>query len=324
MLRRVVHTGIWCFVAVFVLGKANVAVAQGGYINQQEIAQVLEGHPMELDAIPDVFYDYYVLYSSRNNTVFARNNMYKILGDGNMTLGKQRAKLVEFLNRADLQFMDIGDTLVVPQKFDLDFRAYSPFPRLYPGAKDFEKLFIIDKSVQAFAAYEYGELARWGVVNTGAKEYRTPNGRFNFNWKTEYRVSSQSPPGEPWEMYWVFNFHDARGIHVHQYAMPTGGPLSHGCVRLIDADAQWIYNWADQWTLTRSGSGYPARGQRIREPGTTVLVIGEDPPGQPETFDYKPRFPVLKKVKLPENPYLVAPGTSQQKYFDRKRQRSSP
>lgn len=325
MLRRVVPTLMWCFVAAGVLGRVEIALGQSGYINQQEIAQVLEGHPMELDAIPDVFYDYHVLSSSRNNTVFARNNLYKILADGgDMALGKQRAKLVEFLNRADLQFMKIGDTLVVPQKFDLDFRAYSPFPRYYPGGKDFEKLFVIDKSIQAFAAYINGELSRWGVVNTGGEESRTPNGRFNFNWKTEYRVSTHSPPGDPWEMYWVFNFHDARGIHVHQYAMPTGGPLSHGCVRLIDADAKWIYEWADQWTLTRSGRGFPARGQRIRKQGTTVLVIGEDPPGQPETFAYKPRFPVLNKVKLPDNPYDIPAGTPQQKYFDRIRLRSSP
>lgn len=308
-----------CAVVVLALSGAPSAHGQGGYVNQQEIAQVLEGQQMALDDIPEVFYDYYVFFSSRNSTVLARNNLYKIIGDGDMAAGQRRAKLVEFLNRTDLQFTQIGDTLVVPQKYDLDFRAYSPFPRYYPGGKEFDKLFIIDKTVQAFAAYENGALARWGVVNTGAEESRTPNGRYNFNWKTEYRISAESPPGDPWEMYWVFNFHDARGIHVHQYAMPTGGPRSKGCVRLIDADAQWIYNWADGWALTRNGPGFPARGQRIREPGTTVLVIGEDPVDQPEAFSYKPRFPVLRKVKLPDHPFDIPPGTPQQKYFDRHR-----
>lgn len=59
----------------------------------------------------------------------------------------------------------------------------------------FNKLFIMDKSIQAFAAYER-EAGALGVINTGVKESPTPNGRYNFNWQTEYRVSSLSPPGE--------------------------------------------------------------------------------------------------------------------------------
>src|SRR5690606_31364240 len=95
----------------------------------------------------------------------------------------------------------------------------------------------------------------------------TPNGRFNFNWKTEHRISSLSPPGEPWHMYWVFNIHDARGIHLHQYAMPTGGPTSHGCVRLIDTDARWLYNWADTWQTT-AGNGFGSSAGRIQKQGS--------------------------------------------------------
>jgi hypothetical protein len=224
---------------------------------------------------------------------------------------------VELLNRVTLANLSLGDTLVVPTEFGLDFRAYSPFPRYYPAARDFEKLFIIHKSVQAFAAYEHGKLARWGVVNTGSPEATpTPNGRFNFNWKTEYRVSSLSPPGEPWEMYWVFNFHDARGIHIHQYAMPTGGPTSHGCVRLIDADAKWVYNWADAWTTSAGGTGLASRQGRLLEPGTTVLVLGKEPEGRPHPFHYKARYPVLRRIDLPTDPYSVPAGTPQQERFD--------
>ena len=217
--------------------------------------------------------------------------------------------------------MEIGDTLVVPTAdgYELDFRAYSPFPRYYPGASDFEKLFIIHKTVQAFAAYEHGRLARWGIVNTGSPESPTPTGRFNFNWKTEYRVSSLSPPGEDWEMYWVFNFHNPRGMHVHQYEFPTGGPTSHGCVRLIDADARWIYTWADTWKTTVGGTGIGSQSGRVLEPGTTVLVIGDDPLGLPHPFDYKKRYPILKKVDLPRHPYDVPAGTPQQEHFDRLR-----
>ena len=295
------------------------------FISQEALKEMLDFRIENVEELPEVHYNYFTLYNTRNNNVMARNTFFKVLGDGDLDLGKKRSKLVELLNRKLLPNQQIGDTLIVPTVFDTDFRAYSPFPLHYPGAVDFEKLFIIEKSIQAFAAYEHGKLARWGIVNTGSEESRTPNGRFNFNWKTEYRVSSLSPPGEPWEMYWVFNFHDARGIHTHQYAMPTGGPTSHGCVRLIDADAEWVYRWADGWRTRKGGAGYTTSYGRVYQPGTTVIVVGEDPPPgeEPHPFQYESRYAVLERVILPAHPYDIPPGTPQQEYFDKLRLASS-
>ena len=290
------------------------------YINQSALEDILSRRAEDLDEIPEVYYDYYVMSSERGNSVLARNTMYKVIGEGDAQRGRRHSKLIELLNRKLLENVAVGDTLVIPADgaFELDFRAYSPFPRYYPGASNFEKLFIIHKSVQAWAAYEYGQLARWGIVNTGSKENPTPTGRYNFNWKTEYRVSSLSPPGDPWEMYWVFNIHDERGIHVHQYAMPTGGPTSKGCVRLVEDDAKWIYEWADTWE-TPVGNGVGSMGRMPTKPGTTVLVLGEDPPGDPLPFDFLAGYPILKRIELPAHPYNVPAGTAQQAHFDRLR-----
>ncbi|CAM3299807.1 L,D-transpeptidase [Rhodothermus bifroesti] len=304
---------------ILLIGSITLPLQAQDYISQTALEDILNNQNDDLDAIPEVHYRYYVLHHSSGNNVLARNTLYKELGDGDLELGQKRARLVELLNRVLIRNLNIGDTLVIPSRFDLDFRAYSPFPRYYPGGRDFDKLFIMDKTVQAFAAYEYGKLVRWGVINTGSPENPTPNGRFNFNWKEEYRISSLSPPGEPWEMYWVFNFHDARGIHVHQYPMPTGGPTSRGCVRLIDADAKWVFFWADPWKTTAGGTGVGSRNGRILKQGTTVLVIGEDPVGRPRPFLFKKQYPVLKLVELPAHPYDVPPGTPQQEYFDRLR-----
>ncbi len=289
------------------------------YISQEALKEMLDYRVESIDELPEVFYNYFKMYNSRGNNVMARNTFFKVIGDGDLDLGKNRSKLVELLNRKLLPNLEIGDTLVVPTVFQTDFRAYSPFPYYYPGGQDFPKLFIIEKSLQAFAAYEHGQLARWGIVNTGSAESQTPNGRYNFNWKTEYRVSSLSPVGEPWEMYWVFNFHLARGIHTHQYAMPTGGPTSHGCVRLIDADAEWVYNWADPWRTSKKGSGYSTSYGRVSRPGTTVLVVGEDPPPgvTPQPFKFENRYPVLERIILPAHPYDIPAGTPLQEYFDK-------
>lgn len=311
----------WLLVSALFVVLAAPAAGQS-YISQEAMASLLNTQQGRMETAPEVYYNYFVLYNSRDNNVMARNTFFKVLGDGDLDLGKERSKLVEMLNRKLVPNLQIGDTLVVPTEYGLDFRAYSPFPLYYPGAKDFDKLFIIEKTIQAFAAYQDGYLMRWGIVNTGSEESRTPNGRYNFNWKSEYRISSLSPPGEDWEMYWVFNFHEARGIHIHQYPMPSGGPTSHGCVRLVDADAEWVYNWADGWRTGRS-PGYNTGQRVVVEPGTTVLVIGEDPLDHPHPFTYEKRFPVLKRLILPAHPFDIPPGTPQQEYFDRVRLASS-
>ena len=304
---------------LILLGPIAVASAQG-YIDQEAVADLLNRRAETLDDIPEVFYEYAILKSPSGNNVRARNTFYKIIGNGEILKGRQRAELVQMINRQMMQNSNIGDTLIVPTQYELDFRAYSPFPRYYIGGRDFGKLFIMDKTIQAFAAYEYGQLVRWGIINTGKPdESPTPNGRYNFNWREEYRVSSLSPPGEDWEMYWVMNFHQARGMHIHQYEMPTGGPTSHGCVRLVDADAEWTYNWADTWKTTSKSNGIASSRARIIEQGTTVLVLGTGPTNKPQPFALKKRYPVIKRVALPIHPYDIPPGTPQQERFDKLR-----
>ncbi len=312
-----VHMRLFCLLWILLL--PPLAYAQGGgYIDQDAVADLLDLRFESLDHVPEVFYKYHVLENKRGNSALARNAFYRIIGDGDTRLGSHRSMVVEMINRRLMQTYTVGDTIIYPTEFELDFRAYSPFPRYYPGGRDFDKLFIMDKTIQAFAAYEYGQLMRWGIMNTGdPDETPTPYGRYNFNWREEYRVSSESPDDEPWEMYWVMNFHQSKGMHVHQYEMPTGGPLSHGCVRLVDADAKWVYHWADIWHTTSSSEGIASVGAKILKQGTTVLVIGQEPDGKPQPFQFGRRYPVLKRITLPAHPYDIPPGTPQQVRFDK-------
>ena len=294
--------------------------------NQDRLAELLYARRDSLDAIPAVTYRYHTLEHESGNSILARHALYQQVGDGDAQQGRDRLNgMVAFLNGVFIQDLRVGDTIVLPDVVDADPRAFSPFPRTYAGAASFDKLFVIDKSTQAWAGYENGRLARWGLVSTGADGSETPSGRFNFNWKEEHRVSTLSPPGESWDMRWVFNFHDRRGIHVHQYyALPTGGAASHGCVRLMTADAKWIYGWADGWRTSNGGAerGLASRG-RIIEQGTTVLVVGDAPDGTPRRFRDADGHPELMQVELPANPYSVKPGTDQQRAFDRRRAASA-
>lgn len=312
---RAVLLGLGTLVLLLV---GPVPAAAQGYFDQYALEDILSTRADHLNNLPDVYYEFRVLDDLSGNHVVARNRFYQRIGDGDTELGRERSQLIELLNRQTVENTPLGDTLVVPTQYGLDFRAYSPFPRYYPGTHNIKKVFIIHKKVQAFAAYEYGKLMRWGIVNTGDPDssHATPNGRFNFNWKEKKRVSTLSPPGEEWKMRWVFNFHAARGIHIHQYSMPTGGPTSHGCVRLVDADAKWVYDWAEPWKTTRGHMGPSSMRGTLLDPGTMVLVLGDEPEGDPEPFAYKTQYPVLKRVQLPNDPYSVSPGTQQQKLWD--------
>ena len=299
------------------------------YFSQSWLVDTMERRTAEsIRDVPRVHYDYYVVPDNpTHNSALARNMMYT---DFERVGGKDVVKpLLWILNRQDIDTVLPGDTIVVPTAFGLDFRAYSPFPRFYPGAQSLDKVVILDKNIQAWGAYAHGELMRWGIISTGAQSSRTPSGRFNVNWKQEERVStlspgygSSAPDAELWEMFWVMNIHEARGIHLHQYALPTSGPASHGCVRMLEPDAQWLFGWTDTWQVRNQRDPISSVGGEITRQGTMVLVIGQDISVPPRPFAYRERYPVLRMVNLPPDPWALPAGSPQQEQFDRRRRQS--
>lgn len=304
------HSRFFVLLTLVVLGTAAPSLGQFSYLNEDALSRLADNQTAPVDSVGVASYRYYVV--SETNRNWARQGLYRRVGH---TRDSGRKELIQLLNRnvPPIESLTKGDTLVLPLDFDMDLRAYTPFPRHYEGAKDLDKLFVIDKTLQVFGAYEKGNLVRWGVVSTGDEDSRTPSGRFNFNWRQRERISSLSPPGEEWKMHWVFNFQADRGIHVHQYPLPVGGPVSHGCVRTTEADAKWLYNWADTWKWRD--------GKQIGL-GTTVIVIGHEP-NRPHPFAFDVDGPKLIPVSLPDDPMSVPPGTDQQKKFDRMRKASA-
>jgi hypothetical protein len=171
------------------------------------------------------------------------------------------------VNRLDLAHLRQGATIVVPAP-GLSHAALSPFPAaLGNAAPAAPRLLIVSRRIQAFAAYEHGVLVRWGAISTGRRETPTPAGLFHTNWRARLRRSSDNAD---WLLPWYVNFVNESGVSFHQFALP-GYPASHACVRLLEADAKWIYDWAESWVL---GDG----GRRIERYGTPVIVFGD--------FDY--------------------------------------
>ena len=180
------------------------------------------------------------------------------------SFNEKQIALLEKLNRSDRNHLIRLQRIIVPDRWDLDELAYSPLPISYKQARRFPKAIVVYKPGQVFGAYQRGKLVRWGPVSTGAKSSRTPAGLFHLNWKATLKRSTLN---RNWLLPWYFNFQNKRGHSFHQYELP-GRPASHGCVRLLQRDATWIYDWGEQWELG-------PRGWRIRRQGTPVLIVGE-------------------------------------------------
>ena len=106
----------------------------------------------------------------------------------------------------------------------------------------------IDLSAQRLTAYSGNTPVRSTLVSTGLSRTPTPTGRYRVYVK--YASTSMSGPGYhfpnvPYTMY----FYRGYGIHGTYWHSNFGRPMSHGCVNLPTAEAQWLFNWASVGTL---------------------------------------------------------------------------
>ena len=172
--------------------------------------------------------------------------------------------LLEKINRVDRDHLADLQELVVPEPLTLDERAYVNLPPRHEPIERLPKLLLVHLPAQMFGAYELGVLVRWGPVSSGARASPTPSGLFHLNWRSLGHASSVNPA---WFLRWYFNFGNREGLAFHQYDLP-GGPASHGCVRMLERDARFLFDWGDPWTLERNGNG-------IATTGTLVWIIGQ-------------------------------------------------
>jgi hypothetical protein len=178
----------------------------------------------------------------------------------------EQVDLLEKLNRRDRKSLFRKDKVVEPDYWTGNELDYSPLPASLEWARNLDQFIVVHKPLQVFAAYVHGELVRWGPVSTGVEESPTPSGFFALNWRSKGRRSTVNPN---WYLPWYFNFDTKSGRAFHQYELP-GLPASHGCVRMLQRDAQWLYSWGREWKLD-------ARGWTVTEAGTPVLIVGEYP-----------------------------------------------
>ncbi|HJQ69048.1 MAG TPA: L,D-transpeptidase [Blastocatellia bacterium] len=214
-------------------------------------------------------------------------------------LGEEGFLTVLKINRVDPANLRKGTELMVPAEGG-DPLEFSPFPRSIEVVKDIPKLILVSRRVQAFGAYEDGKLVWWGPTSTGKKATQTPAGLFHTNWRAKV---TRSTVNSNWVLPWTFNLDNFDGIAFHQYALP-GYPASHGCVRLLESDAKWVYGWSDQWVLSTPE-------KRLLANGTPVIIFdnyafGQQPPWKQLSADATAASVTIAEIQKQLDKHLPA------------------
>jgi lipoprotein-anchoring transpeptidase ErfK/SrfK len=122
----------------------------------------------------------------------------------------------------------------------------------------FRSVIVIRRGSNQLYLYRYERLRRLFRVATGQSIYPTPLGRFTIQvkWRNPWWYPPNSrwakgqkpiPPGpnNPLGTRWMGL--SAPGVGIHGTPNPTsiGYSVSHGCIRMYIADAEWLFNTVD-------------------------------------------------------------------------------
>lgn len=102
-----------------------------------------------------------------------------------------------------------------------------------------------------------------GVISSGAKKHRTPEGKYKVYWKKRFHMSTKYPDESGINnMDYSMFFHKGYALHLGNV-----NAMSHGCIHVGDRDVRQLWNWANNGVIvlvTRSSYMDYARPDLIR------------------------------------------------------------
>ncbi|MGD0284329.1 MAG: L,D-transpeptidase [Candidatus Saccharimonadales bacterium] len=127
----------------------------------------------------------------------------------------------------------------------------SSIPFTVTNKPPFAKLLEVDTTTKRMYAWQDGQLINTFLVTAGAPATPTPLGQFKIF--SKYLVQNMTGYNADGTRYyqpnvqWINYFYQSDAIHGN-YWRPANvfGNIntSHGCVGVVNSDAEWIYNWA--------------------------------------------------------------------------------
>jgi len=171
------------------------------------------------------------------------------VGDNLFRIGLRHNVSVPALKAANGLYSDIvyvGQKLKIPAPGSAPVAQPVAAPAPGHGTSG-EKWIDVNLSTQTITAYQGYTAVRSALVSTGL--WGTPTVVGTFSIYAKYLATPMSGPGYylpnvPHTMY----FHKGYAIHGAYWHTNFGTPMSHGCVNLSLADAEWFYNWAPMGT----------------------------------------------------------------------------
>jgi hypothetical protein len=182
-------------------------------------------------------------------------------------------------------------------------------------------LVTIDKSVQQMTVSVDGRpLYQW-PVSTGKAGYDTPNGKYKaFRMERDHYSKEWDEAPMPFSIFFTQKGH---AIHGSLDTKRLGSPASHGCVRLLPANAEKLFALVEQegvlnTTVVLTGvapSRAPAVARRAPPTGAEQAYAQpqyQQPYGQPQ-YGQLPRPPYGQQPAY-GNPYYGQPQYAQPQY----------
>ena len=146
--------------------------------------------------------------------------------------------------------------LTVNTRLPMRFSTKTVEPRALAGASS--RVIVIDRGRNVLSLYNGTKLWQQFHVATGQAAYPTPAGRFHIvvKWVNPWWYPPASPwaagespvppgPGNPLGTRWMGLSAPGVGIHGTPQPQSIGYSLSHGCIRMLIPQAEWLFNHVD-------------------------------------------------------------------------------
>ncbi|MDQ3162289.1 MAG: L,D-transpeptidase/peptidoglycan binding protein [Actinomycetota bacterium] len=132
--------------------------------------------------------------------------------------------------------------------------------RIEPGVSrsSFREIIVIRRSANRLSLFDGMKLRRTFGIATGQAQYPTPLGNFNIivKWSNPWWYPPQSDwakdakpippgPGNPLGTRWMGISSPAVGIHGTPDAASIGYSASHGCIRMLIPEVEWLFDQVD-------------------------------------------------------------------------------
>jgi lipoprotein-anchoring transpeptidase ErfK/SrfK len=149
--------------------------------------------------------------------------------------------------------------LTANTRLPMRFSTHTVEPRVLTAAS--RRVIVIDRAKNVLSLYHGTTLWQQFHVATGQAAYPTPAGRFHIvvKWVNPWWYPPASPwavgespvppgPGNPLGTRWMGLSAPGVGIHGTPQPQSIGYSLSHGCIRMLIPQAEWLFNRVDVGT----------------------------------------------------------------------------